>query len=364
MRISLTLSAYLMRQYAFWLLAMFLALSSVVLLFDTIELLRRASGREIDTVTVLQMSLFKLPELLQQLMPFVVLFASILSFWRLSKANELVVARAAGVSVWQFLLPALVVAFTLGVFQVGVVNHLSATLKTKFDQLESRYLDKDQSALAVGETGLWLRQGEDKAQQVIHARAVSANGTKLEGVIVFLFQPADTLVQRIDASAARLEIGRWVLEGAYVSAPGGGQSRYVGDYTLPTDLTLQKIQESFAPPDTISFWQLPSFIRSMEKAGFNASTHRLHYHTLLAVPFLLCAMVLIAASFSLRIGRRSSAGHLVAGGVGVGFLLFFLSNVVQALGLSETIPVLLAAWMPASVSLAMGLTALLHLEDG
>lgn len=363
MQISLTLSAYLMRQYAFWLLAMFLALSSVVALFDTIELLRRASGREIDTLIVLQMALFKLPELLQQLMPFVVLFASILSFWRLSKANELVVARAAGVSVWQFLLPALLVAFLVGMFQVGVMNHLSATLKTQFEQLESRYLDRDQSALAVGETGLWLRQGSGQSQQVIHASSVAANGTRLEGVIVFLFAPPDRLIQRIDAATARLEIGRWVLERAYLSEPGG-QTRYVGDFTLATDLTLEKIQESFAPPDTISFWQLPGFIASMEKAGFNASSHRLHYHTLLAVPFLLCAMVLIAASFSLKIGRRSSAGHLVAGGVGVGFLLFFLSNVVQALGLSETIPVLLAAWMPALVSLAMGLTALLHLEDG
>lgn len=363
MQISTTFSVYLMRQYAFWLLAMFAALSSVVALFDTIELLRRASGREMETIVVIQMALFKLPELLQQLMPFVVLFASILSFWRLAKANELVVARAAGVSVWQFLFPALVVAFAVGLFQIMIVNHLSATLKEEFERLESRYLNQDQGAMQVGETGLWLRQGSGQQLQVIHARSIAGNGTQLDGVIVFLYAPVDTLVQRIDAAGASLEPGRWVLNQAYVSEPGGA-TRFVGDYTLATDLTLQKIQESFAPPDTISFWDLPRFIEDMERAGFNANQHRLHLHTLLATPFLLCAMVLIAASFSLKIGRRTGAGHLVAGGVGVGFLLFFLSNVVQALGLSDTIPVLLAAWMPATVSLAMGLTALLHLEDG
>jgi lipopolysaccharide export system permease protein len=51
-------------------------------------------------------------------------------------------------------------------------------------------------------------------------------------------------------------------------------------------------------------------------------------------------------------------------GVASGFLLYFLSDVVYALGLSTRIPVALAAWAPAGVCLLIGTSLLLHLEEG
>ena len=64
----------------------------------------------------------------------------------------------------------------------------------------------------------------------------------------------------------------------------------------------------------------------------------------------------------LRWTRHDEADILC--GVGAGFLLYFLSNFVFALGLSAKIPVILAGWAPAGVSLMLGTAMLLHLEDG
>ena len=109
---------------------------------------------------------------------------------------------------------------------------------------------------------------------------------------------------------------------------------------------------------------LPGFIANLESAGFSAMRHRLYLNSILAVPFLLCAMVLIAATFSLRLTRRGGTSLLLIGGVFVGFLLYFFSELVLAAGQSGTIPVSLAAWSPAGVSLLLGLATLFHLEDG
>jgi len=79
---------------------------------------------------------------------------------------------------------------------------------------------------------------------------------------------------------------------------------------------------------------------------------------------LLAAMVLIAAVFSLRLTRRGGTVLLIGAGVLASFLLFLLTNVIQALGLGSNVPVILAAWTPAGVSLMAGLAMLLHLEDG
>jgi lipopolysaccharide export system permease protein len=87
--------------------------------------------------------------------------------------------------------------------------------------------------------------------------------------------------------------------------------------------------------------------------------------SLLASPLLLLAMVLVAAVFSLKPNLRSG-GILarVVGGVVTGFVFYFLSKVVYALGLSATLPAVLAAWAPTAVAGLFGSGALFHLEDG
>ncbi len=84
----------------------------------------------------------------------------------------------------------------------------------------------------------------------------------------------------------------------------------------------------------------------------------------MATPLLLGAMVLIAATFSLRPHRRGGTSLLIVSGVVAGFLLFFATSLVGALGQSAAIPVVLAAWTPATVSSMLGVALLLHLEDG
>ena len=157
--------------------------------------------------------------------------------------------------------------------------------------------------------------------------------------------------------------GEWLVEDGMRWLPGQAPQPFAV-LRLPTQLTPRKIEESFASPDTMSFWELPGFIALLEQSGFPAQRHRLHFDVLLARPFLLCTMVLVAATFSLRMQRRGGAGMMIVGGVASGFLLYVLSNIVFALGLSARVPVALAAWTPTGVSLIFGASMLLHLEDG
>jgi lipopolysaccharide export system permease protein len=364
MRLSLTLSAYIGRQFAVRFGAVLLALTALAYLLDTIETLRRASTREEVTLgIVLQLSLLKLPQLVQEMIPFVVLFATMLTFWRLSRSHELTVVRAAGISVWQFLLPALAIALLIGAFRLAVLNPVGAVLYASYEQTESKLLRGRTSLLAVAQSGFWLRQTDGRGNSVIYAQRVSSQEMELYGVIVFNFEGTDRFVSRIDAASARLEPGSWVLKDAKISAPERN-THFEATYRLPTDMTLDRIQESFASPETISFWELPSFIRVLENAGFSAVKHRLYWHRLLAGPLLLFAMVLLAATFSLRPPRRGGTLVLVVAGIAAGFLLYFISNLVAALGQNASIPVALAAWTPAGVSTLVAITFLLHLEDG
>jgi lipopolysaccharide export system permease protein len=229
--------------------------------------------------------------------------------------------------------------------------------------MEAKYLHGTASLLALSQGGLWLRQVDAEGQSVIHAESVSQQGLVLNQVIIFLYEGTDKFVGRIDARTATLGRGVWTLDDAVISnldVPG----RFFDSYTVPTSLNLEQIQDSFASPESMSFWALPGFISLLQEAGFAALKHRIHWHSVLSIPLLLVAMVLLAATFSLRLSRRGGTGLLVAGGVMAGFVLFFMTDLALALGLSGKIPPILAAWTPAGVSTLLGLSLLFHLEDG
>jgi lipopolysaccharide export system permease protein len=287
-----------------------------------------------------------------------------LAFWRLTRSNELVVARAAGVSVWGFLTPAVLVALLLGVVAVTVFNPIASSMEASYEKLDSRILRQGGDPLSLSNTGLWLRQSDaDGGQVIMHGDKMNSPELLLERVTVFFLNQRSDFTSRVEARSARLEDGSWIIEDGRRFRPGD-QPEPAGELRLPTSLTSTKIEESLASPDTMSFWELPGFISLLEQSGFSAQRHRLHFNVLLARPFLFCAMVLVAATFSLRMQRRGGATLMIVSGVAAGFLLYFLSDIVFALGLAAKIPVLLAAWTPTGVSMIFGASMLLHLEDG
>ena len=124
-----TLSRYLARQFTFWLLSVFCILTAIIEIFDAVELLRRASGKQdVGFGVLIQMALAKLPHLVQDLLPFVVLFGGMVAYWRMAKSSELVIARAAGVSIWQILAPAVAIACIVGIFQITAFRQALADL--------------------------------------------------------------------------------------------------------------------------------------------------------------------------------------------------------------------------------------------
>jgi lipopolysaccharide export system permease protein len=365
-QLAKTLSAYIARQFFLWFCCVFGAMASVTFLADYLELLRRGGTRPQATWDVLlEMAALKLPHTAQEVMPFAILFGTMLAFWRLTRSNELIVARASGVSVWGFLTPAVLVALLIGTVAVTLFNPIAAGMEASYARLESRILHTDSDPMALSNTGLWLRQSDGAGGQILlHGEKLGSSlHLQLQNVSVFFFDANAAFTGRIEANTARLDGGFWIIDRGRRFRPNGPPENFA-EWRLATTLTASKVEESLASPDTMSFWALPGFISLLERSGFSAQRHRLHFEVLLARPLLFCAMVLVAATFSLRLQRRGGAVMLLVSGVAAGFLLYFLSDIVFALGLSAKIPVVLAAWTPTGVSMIFGTSMLLHLEDG
>ena len=83
------------------------------------------------------------------------------------------------------------------------------------------------------------------------------------------------------------------------------------DVKIKTDLTLGDLESSFSSPESVSFWRLPEYIKVMQETGFDSTPLKIHFQTLLAQPLLFMAMILLAASVSLRPQRLRGASFLI-----------------------------------------------------
>ena len=361
--LGLTLSTYLARRFAKAVLGVLAVIFALVFVLDFVETLRRAGDLEnVGVATIASISLLKTPSIVEQTLPFAVLFGAMGAFLALSRRLELIVARAAGVSAWQFLTPALILAVLLGVAAATALNPVSADLKARSDTLEAKVFGSRRAQLDQNGSR-WIRQRSVDGEAVIRATSSAENGLLLNGVTIFAFDKEGRFNERIEAATARLEDGMWHLSDVRVLTPES-QPEAHQTYIMATNLTATQVQQTFASSNTVSFWRLPSAIALATAAGLDANEYRLQYQTLLARPALLVAMVLIAATVSLRFARFGGIGFLVVGGIGAGFLLYVATKMAEDLGSAGLVNPSAAAWSPAVVSMLVGLTVLLNQEDG
>ena len=358
-----TLSRYFGLRFASAVIAVFGGTMVLTALIDFLELMRRSGDlRDISAFFVAKVTIFRVPFITERVMPFAVLVGAMFCYLNLSRRLELVVARAAGVSAWQFIMPAMLIAWLMGAILTTVYNPISANLRELATRLEGEMFGFEGAFRTPG-SGFWMRQRSDEGQTIINAKSSRQQGIELGGVTVFRFDASGHFQDRIEAKNASLEPGFWRLEDTrlYVSGVAPAERE---TFRLKTTVTPAQVGESFATPETVPFWHLSSYIDSAESAGLAAAGYRLQYYQLLAQPFYLVAMVLLAAAVSLRFFRFGGVQKIAVGGVLAGFVLFVLAKITGDLSKAGIMPPLLAAGLPAALGSVTGVVALLYQEDG
>jgi lipopolysaccharide export system permease protein len=359
--IGRTLGLYLGSRFVKSVAVVFFTIFGLIYMVDFVEMLRRAGDNpNASALMIAGLSLLRTPAVSEQVLPFAVLFGAMFAFINLTRKLELVVARAAGVSVWQFLTPPLLAALGIGLLAIGVYNPASALMRQRADSIET---DVFKSRLAGRDAALWIRQKSKDGQSIMEAGASSDAGLTLAPVIAYVFDPKGRFLERVDAEQARLVGEEWQLYHSSITAPGV-DPRWLDLYHLATNLQPSQVVQSFVSPESVPFWSLPRVVEDTEGAGLDAVGYRLRFQSLLALPLLLAAMVLIAAAFSLKLSRMGGVGVLVLGGVGAGFVLYVATKLISDLGGAGVLSAPVAAWTPAIVANMLGALTLLNREDG
>lgn len=342
-----------------------------ILLIDVVEQFRTVGSRaEIGLGTAVELTLLKAPALIQETLPFAVLFGSILTYSRLSRRSELPAMRAAGISAWRFLGPEILLAFLIGIVMVGVLDPLATRLSGVYEERRAELLDTS-GPVGGAREGVWLSQSDARTgeQAFIRATRVSGRAAALENVTFLFFAPASSkggdreFARRIDGRRAVLRPDFWQIEDAVENAPGRPPESHP-TLAIPTTLKAETLLSRYASSKTIEFWDLPAFIRDTRGAGLDVERYVLKFHTLLATPFLMVAMAMIGAVVCLRLARSGGLTKLISGGAAAGFALFSISRIAGGLSASGAAPPEAAAWCPSLFAMFAVLNVIAYAEDG
>lgn len=363
------LHLYFARRFFVNFLALTVVLFSLVALVDLVDQTRSFSDLGVSFGRIIGLTFLNAPQTVNEILPLIMILATIALFIGMARSSELVATRAAGRSGLSALIAPVLVALVIGVLAVTMLNPIVAGTSKRYSELSESYRTGGASTLSISGEGLWLRQGDAEGQSVIRASRSNADASVLYNVTIITYVPGQGPVRRIIARSAALQEGGWVLRRVKIWKLEEGWNSEANAEThkelfIESSLTLDRIRESFARPSAISIWKLTDFIDQLERAGFSSRQHKVWLQSELARPLFLMSMVLIASAFTMRHTRFGGTGIAVLAAVLLGFGLYFIRSFAQILGENGQIPIYLAAWAPpiAAVLLALGL--LLHAEDG
>jgi lipopolysaccharide export system permease protein len=366
---GMILHLYFARRFATAFLFLTGVFYALIVLVDLIEQTRKFSSFNVSLSDRLGLTFLNAPETINQILPLIMILATVTLFLGLARTSELVVTRAAGRSAIRSLISPVIVSLIIGGFAVTVLNPIVAATSKRYVSLAESYHNGGVSALSISGEGLWLRQGDENGQTVIRAARSNADASALYDVTFVAYAPNSGPIRRIEAGSAVLGDGEWSLRNAKVWPLVSGLNPEANALThdlllLPSTLTLDSIRESLGKPSSVSIWDMRYFIAQLEQAGFSARRHKVWLQAEIARPFFLMAMVLVAAAFTMRHTRFGGTGTAVLSAVLLGFGLYFIRSFAQILGENGLIPILLAAWAPPATAIFLALGLLLHAEDG
>jgi len=358
---------YFARKF-FWTFAL-IALVFVVLLglIDLVDELQ--DFPDLPFWSVAEVVLLNLPHANYEILPLVMILATVALFLRLARTSELVVVRAAGRSGLGGLVAPVTVAALIGLVTVTMLNPIVAASSKRYNDLVNSYEGGGSNVLAIASEGLWLRQGSPEGQTVIHAVRASSDVSILFNATFISFSSGGQPLSRINAETAQLKDSEWALTNLkkWDLSPGGNPEAAavtMERLSIPSALTQDRIIDSFGKPEYIPIWDLPDFISQLEEAGFSARRYAVWFQMELSRPLFLVALVMVSAAFTMRHTRLSNTGLSVLIAIMMGFTLYYIRNFAQILGENGQIPVMLAAWAPPIASFLLATGILLHMEDG
>ena len=343
------LDRYLVRQVLWFTLLVMAVLVTLAALFQFIQQQDDIGVGSYGMLDALFVTLLMLPQQAFQLLPIAALIGALLGLGNLARGSELVVMRAAGVSVTRVTLAAAAAGLVLLVGGGILGEVLAPPLEAYANQVKA--LGKYNNFSYAGHAGIWVKDG-NRILSIQEQAADSVYG----GIYVYVLEAAADGRQHLAALARadRAELVRgqtWRLHGYASSILGadGVTTRQLASNEVESGINPEFLGAASVDPASLPVLSLYRYVGHLRANGLESRAWEVALWSRIARSLSTVLLCMLAVPFVFGPLRSTGAGARTVVGIVVGVVYFLINRTLENSGGVYGLDPLLIAWGPIAL---------------
>lgn len=347
-RLFQVLDAYIIREWSFYFAVLLVSFAGIYTVFDFFQLLGDIVHNHAGAGLVLTYYRYLWPQVIYLMLPLTVLVATLVNFSLLTKSNQIMAVKAAGVSLYRISVPILGIAAVLsaGMFLLGdqylpETNQRQSAYRNEIKGRPAQTFFRPDVQWIFGESG-----------KLYNYRFFDPDSDVFANLSVFEFDPSSfQLTRRLYAARAFWEphIPGWVLEDGWKRDLQGGKVTSFQPFAVATFHELSEqpgyFKKEVRASEQMSAVELRRYIQDLRQSGFDVIPLSVQLNRKFSYPLIAFVVSLIGIPFAFSAGRKGALSG-IAISIGIAIVYWSVSSLFEAMGNLGQLPPAAAAWSP------------------
>jgi len=355
-----SINRYIINEYIkslFFVIAVMLSIILLINLLDEFNFFK--SKKELKFIFFIIFTILKIPNVLINLFPFIVLFGGIVFYLKIYNHNEVISLRVMGYSNIQIILIPALTSFVIGYIIVFLIIPFSSTLLKYYEDLRSEY-NETKNLVFVNETGIWILDKSEKEKNIIRIEKISKDFSTVNQITIYNYDVSNNFIKRIDADEGVIKDKNWQLNKVHIITANkkNNKQNYLNNYSYISNININELKNVYKNTETTSLLDINKEMLILEDKGYSTIDLRIRYQKLISFPIYLLAMSILSGLMIINLGKTSNYLKYGTYGVIISIIIYFLNDLSITIAKSGIISVDFSVWIPIFLIILINLVGI------
>jgi lipopolysaccharide export system permease protein len=355
-----SINRYIINEYIKSLFVVIAVMLSIILLINLLDEFNFfKSKKDLKFIFFIIFTILKIPNLLINLFPFIVLFGGIVFYLKIYNHNEVISLRVMGYSNIQIILIPALTSFIIGYIIVFLIVPFSSSMLRYYESLRSEY-NETKNLVFVNETGIWILDKNEKEKNIIRIEKISKDFSVVNQITIYNYDTSNNFIKRIDATEGFIKDKNWQLNKVYIISTNkkNNNENYLNNYNYTSNVNISELKNVYKNTDTTSLLDINKEMMILEDKGYSTIDLRIRYQKLISFPIYLLAMSILSGLMIINLGKTSNYLKYGSYGVIISVIIYFLNDLSITIAKSGIISVDFSVWIPIFLIILINLVGI------
>jgi lipopolysaccharide export system permease protein len=355
-----SINRYIINEYIKSLFVVIAVMLSIILLINLLDEFNFfKSKKDLKFIFFIIFTILKIPNVLINLFPFIVLFGGIVFYLKIYNHNEVISLRVMGYSNIQIILIPALTSFVIGYIIVFLIVPFSSSMLRYYEDLRSEY-NETKNLVFVNETGIWILDKNEKEKNIIRIEKISKDFSVGSQITIYNYDSSNNFIKRIDATEGIIKDKNWQLNKVHIvsSNKKNNKENFLNNYNYTSNININELKNVYKNTDTTSLLDINKEMSILEDKGYSTIDLRIRYQKLISFPIYLLAMSILSGLMIINLGKTSNYLKYGSYGVIISIIIYFLNDLSITIAKSGIISVDFSVWIPIFLIILINLVGI------